>query len=294
MDFGRLKDIKIHGWGKVLHIIVMGLTYPLRHFFKFLAFLLVFIVILMAIPMMFGVSYKDIPSWYLLRYDETKASEQREIQPDTSVKTTVAEPENIKEVSAPKVVHVNSPATAVTATGSGRRQAFKKVEAEPMETPRRTYQTMKINSENEAENPRRELALTIAENVGTAEDEKRKPAMAQRLSPEDDLHYRKIDTLPLVYEDNPQKISGQTFVFSANEMSVGDTYIILYGVYTDPRKYDQAKAHQYMKELADGKMMVCRIVAYTYQNMATAICFLDGRNVNQNLVDAGFADNVAL
>ena len=69
MDFGRLKDIKIHGWGKVLHIIVMGLTYPLRHFFKFLAFLLVFIVILMAIPMMFGVSYKDIPSWYLLRYD---------------------------------------------------------------------------------------------------------------------------------------------------------------------------------------------------------------------------------
>ena len=54
------------------------------------------------------------------------------------------------------------------------------------------------------------------------------------------------------------------------------------------------KANVYLKELADKKTLECEIVAYTYQNHATAICFLDGMSINQNLVDAGFATDVAL
>ena len=107
-------------------------------------------------------------------------------------------------------------------------------------------------------------------------------------------YYRRDDTLPLVYEDTPQTVKGETFVFSANEISVGNTYIILYGIYTDPEKYNQEDANQYLKELADGKMLECKIVAYTLHSIATGVCFLDGRSINQNLVDAGFADNVAL
>ena len=70
--------------------------------------------------------------------------------------------------------------------------------------------------------------------------------------------------------------------------------MILYGIYTDPAKYNQDDANQYLKELADGKILECKILAYTYRNIATGVCFLDGRSVNRNLVDAGFADNVAL
>ena len=97
-----------------------------------------------------------------------------------------------------------------------------------------------------------------------------------------------------MYEDTPTTVEGETFVFSANEISVGNTYIILYGIYTDPEKYNQDEAGQYLKELADGKMSECKIVAYTQHNIATGVCFLDGRSINQNLVDAGFADNIAL
>ena len=288
MDFGRLKDLKLQGFGKVVHLAVMGLTYPLRHFFKFLAFLIVFIVIAAAIPMMRGVSYKDIPDWYLLRYEpEAKTDTVVELKQQITPKE-----ENIAEVSAPKIIREEKP--MIEETGSGRRQAFKKIEDEQSTAPRRQYPVMKINPADKKPRPAK---VVPSEKLISADESPSLGRTAAEVSvprPEDNVQYRKIDSLPLVYEDNPQNVSGQTFVFSANEMSVGNTYIILYGVYTDPAKYNQEKAHQYVKELVDGKMMTCKIVAYTYNNIATGICFLENMNINKNLVDAGFADNVAL
>ncbi len=298
MELDRLKDIKLHGAGKVFHMLVMIITYPLRHFFKFLAFLIVFVVILAAIPMMKGVRYTDIPDWYMLRYDEIEKNTVENVIKPAKVPPQHPAEEELKEVSAPKIIK-QEPSPAAE-PGPGRRQAFKRAGGQKPQTDNdikapRQYPVMKIKPAENAIRPQQPSPFpsSAKNNAGAlVSSEIRKDASV--LHPEDNLHYRKDENLPLVYEEEPAKVSGQAFVFSANELSVGNTYIILYGIFTDPRKYDQEKAHQYMKELADGKMLVCRIVAYTYQNIATGICFLDGQNINQNLVDAGFADNVAL
>ena len=299
MELDRLKDIKLHGVGKIVHILVMIITYPLRHFFKFLAFLIVFVVILAAIPMMKGVRYTDIPDWYLLRYDEIEKNTVGNVTEPSKVQPLHPVTEEIKEVSAPKIIRQEPTKIPTAEPGPGRRQAFRRAEMQEPQTDNdikapRQYPVMKIKPAEDVVRPQRfGVSPAISENIsGVKSSGIRKDVSVPH--PEDNLHYRKDENLPLVYEEDPAKVSGQAFVFSANELSVGNTYIILYGVFTDPRKYNQDQAHQYMKELADGKMLVCRIVAYTYQNIATGICFLDGQNINQNLVDAGFADNIAL
>ena len=298
MELDRLKDIKLHGVGKILHMLVMIITYPLRHFFKFLAFLIIFVVILAAIPMMKGVRYTDIPDWYMLRYDEIEKNTVENVIKPVEVQPQQPAEEDLKEVSAPKIIK-QEPLPAAE-PGPGRRQAFKRAGGQEPQTDNNTkaarqYPVMKIKPAENAIRPQQPEAFPpAAENNAGSLIPSGVHENVPVLHPEDNLHYRKDENLPLVYEDEPAKVSGQAFVFSASEMSVGDTYIILYGIYVDSRKYNQDKAHQYMKELADGKMLVCRIVAYTYQNIATGICFLDGQNINQNLVDAGFADNVAL
>ncbi len=290
MDFGRLKDVKLHGFGKIMHGFVMVITYPLRHFFKFIAYAFVFAVILAAIPMMQGVRYTDIFDWYLLRYEPDTDPVKAERAGET---TSLETEEKYKEVSAPKIVRAEE--GEKIEQGPGQRRAFKKKPPEPEteQAPRRQYPVMKIKPP--AENFHRQRGTHLSADNTVSADVPAKELEKKSLQQENiKLDYRKIDTLPLVYEENPQTVSGQAFVFNANEMSVGNTYIILYGVYTDPEKYNQELAHEYMKELADGKILSCHIVAYTYQNIATGLCFLDGININKNLVDAGLADNVAL
>ena len=43
-----------------------------------------------------------------------------------------------------------------------------------------------------------------------------------------------------------------------------------------------------------GKNVDCYIGAYAKSGQGTAICVIDGININQKLVDAGFSQNVSL
>lgn len=276
MELDRFKDVKLHGIGKILHQIVLILTYPFRHIFKFLAFLFVAGVILASIPMMKGVSYTHIVDWYLLRYHEAK----KEAESNMTVETTPvlpAESEKVfKEVAAPKIIRKHP--AAENSGHNGARRAFKRAEA--------PFRRIEVK-----EKP--EMSVTV-EKPSLNEQVIKNQALPKVESNNQNRYYRIDKTLPLVYEDNPVQIEGRALVFSANDLTVGDTYLYLYGVYTDPQKYDMQKAVQYLEELTNGKTLVCQLVAYTYQNIATGVCFLDGRSVNQNLVDAGFADNIAL
>lgn len=106
--------------------------------------------------------------------------------------------------------------------------------------------------------------------------------------------YRKVDDLDLSYVDQPKIIKGTAMVYGPNELYIDDTYLYLYGIYTDPVRHDFLKATQYLRELLDGGKIECHIIAYTVDQIATAVCFINGRSVNQNMVDAGMARNVAL
>ena len=305
MDLVRLKSIRLHGLSKFFHKVFMGLTDPLRHIVIFSACVIMFLAVLIALPLLFGVSVNHVGDWYLLKCDENHICTEIQEKLEKAVKT---EP---SEVSAPKIIR-NKPVEENEAIKESR-QVFKKAPLpdvsdtpEAENKPKKQYKIMNIKKNPpisrvevmsapvkvESKNEPTEL-IKVSEPV---ELPAMQPAKAAEVKPElpASRYYRRDDTLPLVYEDTPTTVEGETFVFSANEIAVGNTYIILYGIYTDPEKYNQDEAGQYLKELADGKMSECKIVAYTQHNIATGVCFLDGRSINQNLVDAGFADNIAL
>ena len=108
------------------------------------------------------------------------------------------------------------------------------------------------------------------------------------------LLYRKVEGLGLNYLKTPILLEGEAVVYGANELYVKDTYLYLYGIYTDPIKYDDQEVTQYMRDLASGQNLQCLIVAYTADNVATGLCFLGDENLNQKLVDKNMADNIAL
>lgn len=305
MDLIRLKSIRLHGFNKFLHSVFMVVTYPVRHIFIFSICVIIFLAVLIALPLLFGVSANHIGDWYLLKCNKNNICTEIQEKLEKAVKT---EP---SEVSAPKIIRAQQ--VEDTEAMKESRRVFKKTDApiapedaelESEIKPKKQYKIMNIKK-----NPPISRAEVMPEVV-KAESKTVEPVVVSQpvvlpaLQPEKPVvvapelpaskYYRRDDTLPLVYEDTPQTVKGETFVFSANEISVGNTYIILYGIYTDPEKYNQDDANQYLKELADGKMSECKIVAYTQHNIATGVCFLDGRSINQNLVDAGFADNVAL
>lgn len=305
MDLIRLKSIRLHGFNKFLHSVFMVVTYPVRHIFIFSICVIIFLAVLIALPLLFGVSANHIGDWYLLKCNKNNICTEIQEKIEKAVKKEPA------EVSAPKIIRAQQ--VEDTEAMKESRRVFKKTDApiapedaelESEIKPKKQYKIMNIKK-----NPPISRAEVMPEVV-KAESKTVEPVVVSQpvvlpaLQPEKPVvvapelpaskYYRRDDTLPLVYEDTPQTVKGETFVFSANEISVGNTYIILYGIYTDPEKYNQDEAGQYLKELADGKMSECKIVAYTQHNIATGVCFLDGRSINQNLVDAGFADNIAL
>lgn len=288
MELDRLKTIRLHGFSKFIHALVMIITYPLRHIFKTLLFVVALAVIMAAVPLIKGVSLKDIPDWYIKKYQSAEITlPQVSDEPENKIERI----NQLAEVSAPKVIS-KQPQGVELPEPEGRR-AFKAADTE--NAPKKQYKIMKINKAQPINRAGAEIvAPTVAVDDYAAPSFKENKSQPVFAKAEPKEYYRKDTSLPLVYEETPKQISGKTFVFNGNELSVGDTYIILYGIYTNPEKYNPDKAYQYLKELADGKNLRCMIVAYTYNNIATGVCFLNGISINQNMVDAGFADNVAL
>ncbi len=100
--------------------------------------------------------------------------------------------------------------------------------------------------------------------------------------------------LPLVYLKDPVPVSGKALVQNANEIIVDGTYIFLYGIYVDPNLPKGIEAKKYLEQFVKDKVVRCDIVAYTYQDIATALCYVDDDSINQRLGDEEFSRNVAL
>lgn len=271
MELDHVKDMRVKGAGKFFHRLVMFVTYPFRHIFKFSAFLFVGCVLLAAVPMSQGVSYRHVLDWYLMRCSDAKEKAESGIKVFEVPAPEKESAARFKEVSAPKVIRKNPQKFP----DDVRKRVFKRP---PVKLPEQIAQ---------ARQPLRQV-VTTAEPIKEVMPEETPVLENQK------AEYRIDPSLNLDYEENPKEISGKTIVFNANEMAVGDTYIILYGIYTDPAGRQADKAFRYLRELAEGKELTCKIVAYTKEYIATGICFFDGRSVNRNLVDAGFAENIAL
>lgn len=287
MELDRLKDIKIHGVAKFFHWVFMSLTYPLRHPFRFLVFLFAVALAFLAVPLSQHVPLKDTVSWYL-----------------GQKQAVLTEPKGKKTLPQPKVLHqpkFDDDDSASEILPPPAPVVPEPKQYLPMKLPSKWLGKTEETEPSEQKEPAsEELETLLAPQVEvSAEEEQKVPAQAELSAealqePIAKPAYRKDENLPLVYEDNPKRIKGKVMIFSPNEVTVGKTYLILYGIYTNPQKYNVKAAEKYLTELVRGKTLECDLVAYTYQNLPTGVCYLDGQSINQNMVDAGFADNVAL
>ena len=98
----------------------------------------------------------------------------------------------------------------------------------------------------------------------------------------------------LNYLEEPVVVEGEAFVVNANEIMVDDTYMFLYGIYSNPRTEMGVKGAVFLRTALKGERVRCKILARVIEDgTATADCFVGEDNINQIMVDKGFSKRVS-
>ena len=98
----------------------------------------------------------------------------------------------------------------------------------------------------------------------------------------------------LNYLEEPVVVEGEAFVVNANEIMVDDTYMFLYGIYSNPRTEMGVKGALFLRTALKGARVRCKILARVIgDGTATADCFVGEDNINQIMVDKGFSKRVS-
>ncbi len=268
------------GFKGFLHRVAMILLYPLR---KPLIFIPV-LILMYLIPTFIGSKPSEVHLWYWNKikngYNFVAETVSDKVKPIVG-KTEVLMPElggkMLPERGIDQLVGTKQKAI--------RRQMFEKAKSAPVVVD--ILENQEVVSVEEA---KKEQALMQAEKAEVNTEVVAEDAGVQSEN-------KKIvvsETLPLIYVKNQVAISGSAVVQNANEMIVNGTYIFLYGIYVDPNLSKGIEAKKFLEEMVKGKTVHCNIVAYTYQEVATALCEVDGQSINQKMVDDGLSKNVAL
>lgn len=271
-NFGKLR-----GWPAFLHKMFLVVSYPFR---KPLIFIPVAVLLYLA-PTFRGVKPTEVHLWYWGKIKSISSTvtasvtdKTKDILPETAKnliqQVTTPEPEKgIDQL-------VEMPRLSPKAV---RRQMFEKAKSAPVAVDiLETEEALSVPGfQNSAE------GKNVAEQAPVSENAAPKPQTV--------TVPRK---LPLVYLDIPKEISGDIKVNNANEIEVGGTYLFLYGVYINPDSSEGINAKNFLEIMTKGQKVRCTILAYTYQDIATGICYVGTKNINQTLVDEGLSRNVAL
>jgi len=283
MEFSSLKDLRLKGFAKFLHKCFIFVTYPFRHPMKFIIATLVIVIFLILWPLLKGVDFTDIPDWYTQKFESITNTSQK-------LTVTFKETPVFKVKQRPEKFAKKIELKHASITQKLPKEKTPEPQVQEINEPKK-YATWHIQIEEQKKNKSEQEKQE--ENVSSSSSPKIEIKKQEQES-ETKISFKKIDGLPLIYLNTPEFVSGAAMVYGPNELFISDTYLYLYGIYTDPLKYDSKRAGNYLRELISGEKIECYIVAKTLDNIATAICLKGDQNINKSLVDAGFADDVAL
>lgn len=286
MKFKRNNDYigPSKGLPKFLHKLFMLVTYPFR---KPLIFIPLVIVLYLA-PTFMGVKPTEVHLWYWSKVKNVSenvttvvADKTKDLIPETA--KNMIPTVNTSEKGIDQLVDV--PKLGAKAV---RRQMFEKAKSMP--------QVVDIMSEKD------NTIVPMMNDIGAPEkmivEQVAKQSDGSKAIVENNS--QKVMTvtvpkkLPLVYLDVPKEVKGYAKIINANEIEVGGTYIFLYGIYVNPDSADGLEAKKFLEVTVKNQEVRCSILAYTYQDIATGMCYLGGKNLNQTLVDEELSKNVAL
>lgn len=272
------------GFKGILHRTAMFLLYPLRKPLIFFPLL----ILLYLIPTFIGARPSEVHVWYWNKiksaYNSAAGVVSDKVNPWFANKEE-ATPELggkvLPERGIDQLVGMRQKAV--------RRQMFEKAKSAP--------QAVDI-LENEEVVPvseiKRDEQPQPAADVVQEYNDKISELSSRNMAPAGSSTVTVSQKLPLVYLKDPVSVSGKALVQNANEIIVDGTYIFLYGIYVDPNLPKGIEAKKYLEQFVKDKVVRCDIVAYTYQDIATALCYVDDDSINQRLVDEEFSRNVAL
>ncbi len=260
------------GWTKIMHKTVMLLLWPLRKPWWFLLILL----ILFLAPTFAGVKPAEVHLWY---WNKIKTS-------SSEVKTIVAD--KTKEI-LPELPKIELPSVKVTSTAGRGNSASQVVDMPVKEVRRKSFE--KASGEIETIDILKQENVVRTPGVMAASAPRRINASQTASQTETPVEKNK---LALIYLETPKTIKGTVKVVNANEITLNNESIFLYGIYVNPDTAKGFDAKTFLERTVDGQTVECRIDAYTYQGIATAVCYIGKLNINRALVDNGYSQNVAL
>ena len=258
------------GFMKWFHKFMMLLLFPLR---KPLWFLLIVAILFLA-PTFRGVKPAEVHLWYWHHIKHLCSHASNQISDKTKqVIPSMQQVGEIVETIAPGVVGNTENISA-------------QIKKEP---------TL-------IKQPQREVRRKIFEKAKDTELVSVKKTLNAEIPPSSVHHSavssaektKSVAKLNLRYLTIPEEIYGVPQVINVNEIKVAGQVLFLYGIFAQPTSDKGIAGEIYLRRLVEGKNINCVIGAYTFQNVATAICTVDGININRSLVDQGYSKNVAL
>lgn len=291
-------EMRISGLLKWVHRLVMLITFPFRKFWQIVFVLLIILAILIATPMCYGVKFRDVWDWYKIKFpthefvevrDQAKARVTEKIKSvrrkvNDIIPTSVGKPEK-EEKTDDEVRFVAWNVAEFNKAKYKPSSSNIKVVAENNE---KTYAELKKDAQKDNDNKVFEVKKQV---VSTQENETNFMTGKKDLS----SYYVKLENSNLEYLAEPEILDGTMTIVTPNDVYIQDTFVYLYGIYSDPNIYDTELAKNFLQTLVADESVHCEVIAYTTQTkVATALCFVNDTLINKALVDNDMANNVAL
>lgn len=263
------------GLAKWFHKFMMLLLFPLR---KPVWFALIAAVLFLA-PTFRGIKPAEVHLWYWNHIKNLTSRAGSQISDKTrQVRPAMEKVGEIVETIAPGTV-----------TGGNAENALIPAPREPVlvnQPPREVRRKVFEKAKDTA-------PVSVEKTLAAAPAQVSRPAAVKTASVQAEKN-KTPAKLNLRYLNVPEEISGVPQVINVNEMKVAGQAVFLYGIFAQPTSDKGISGEIYLRRLVEGKNVNCVIGAYTFQNVATAICTVDGININRSLVDRGYSKNVAL
>ena len=291
-------EMRISGLLKWVHRLVMLITFPFRKFWQIVFVLLIILAILIATPMCYGVKFRDVWDWYKIKFpthefvevrDQAKARVTEKIKSvrrkvNNIIPTTIGKQDK-EEKTEDKVRFVAWNVAEFNKAKYKPSSSNVKIVAENNE---KTYAELKKDAQKENDIKVFEVKKQVA---STQENETNFMTGKKDLS----SYYVKLENSNLEYLAEPEILDGTMTIVTPNDVYIQDTFVYLYGVYSDPNIYDTELAKNFLQTLVADESVHCEVIAYTTQTkVATALCFVNDTLINKALVDNDMANNVAL
>ncbi len=274
----KLRDdsLRMKGWPAFFNKLAYTLLFPLRRPWMFLGIL----AALYLIPVFIGVKPSKVHSWYWFNIkqhfsaiEQSVSQKAKEIIPEQMTQVIIKTPGDNVVVKP----NVEKGVKSSRRKSFGKAEGLQKKDALAGEAIVRLPQAEKVILTDKKIYAKPAAPAQNTESAALAEAAK--PAGKK---------------LPLVYLDEEQEITGRASVLNANEISIAGKRLFLYGIYADPNTKNGTEAKIFLNLMLEGKVVRCKINAYTYQNVPTGICSVGDVNINRTLVEKGFSKNVAL